>query len=123
MRKLLTTAAVLIALIAPATAGDEIKCPKAFDYWMQQVAKYPLSWDAYFECDFTSGTCERGFAASGGRVFQLLAPDRTTVIGAFMCDGYRCYDYYKGVQRNYRSGNNFPIPAGVCDPVDRRSQR
>ena len=48
----------------------------------------------------------------GGRVFQLLASDRKTVIGHYMCLGGTCFDFDAGVI----DGQNVAMPLMFCDP-------
>jgi len=48
-------------------------------------------------CDFTSLTCERGYAVSGMRLYELLDSDRKTVVGHYFCAANTCFDFDQGV--------------------------
>jgi hypothetical protein len=71
---------------------------------------------SYFRCDYTTKTCERGFILNSNiRVFELLAEDRTTIIGHGMCSGSDgiCTDYDNGVW-TLPNGRTMPLSDYMC---------
>jgi hypothetical protein len=76
--------------------ADDMKCPNAWARMSTMYARFPQS--AYLHCDYTTRTCERGHRVGNTRVFELLAEDRTTVIGHFYCgDSGGCLDFDRGL--------------------------
>jgi len=96
--------------VAGAEEGD-VKCPYAYDYHLNRVGHIAKP---YFKCDFTSGTCERGFLGPSWRLFELLAPDRETIIAHYMCQGSRCQNFDTGMMETARG--EFPLNPLFCDP-------
>jgi len=121
MTRLITLLLLLVAL--PAVAQDDenkaMKCPDSWKKWFDMGKKAQQS---YFHCDYTSQTCERGFFISTGtRVFELLASDRKTVIGRYLCNARRreiCFDFDAGISQMQTP--NGPMTMGdderSCEP-------
>jgi hypothetical protein len=124
LMKLMLTAALLL----PLTAADSkelsgMRCPDSWAYLWQRAQSSRID-DSYLRCDFTTGTCERGFGGSS-RVFELLAPDRKTVIGHYSCDrptrghfagNEYCIDYDAGTSRGGSIVGTVLCPEGIYHP-------
>lgn len=100
----------------PAKSVSEMKCPKGWAYFNNMYRQTGA--EPYMHCDFTTLTCERGFITHlrdiTSRVFELLAKDRQTVIGHYMCPGSGgCMDFDSGLFGEGRSTFAHPI---FCDP-------
>ena len=100
----------------PAKSVSEMKCPKGWAYFNNMYRQTGA--EPYMHCDFTTQTCERGFITHlrgiTSRVFELLAKDRQTVIGHYMCPGSGgCMDFDSGLYGEGRSTFAHPI---FCDP-------
>jgi hypothetical protein len=104
MKWLFLTAAALVA-VASSPAKAEAKYPQVYKF-MTNIAGQARG-NAYFRCDYTSRTCERGQAwGMGNRVFEIVSDeDRKTVLGHGAChvnpDSWVCWNldtgYYVGV--------------------------
>jgi hypothetical protein len=62
----------------------------------RQKYRYPLCAAQYFQCDYTSKTCEQGFRFTGESLFVLLAEDRKTPIDHLFCSEYGCLSFDSG---------------------------
>ena len=83
----LIVAAMIFSAAAPAYAN--MKCPRG---WARFSEDHRVG-QPYFECDYTTRTCERGFILRNERTFELLAEDRQTVIGHYFCSSWRSSGY------------------------------
>jgi len=114
----------LVAIVAAAAvlippmlaAADEIKCRGG---WARLYNTFQPAGRPYFQCDFTTLKCERGYGLSDNRIFELLDNDRTTVIGHFMCGGGICYDFDRGLVL-LGGGRTNSMAAEMCDPPQNR---
>lgn len=79
-------------------SADDMKCPNGWNRLWTRFQQVPRS--DYFHCDYTTKTCERGYMTGHERVFELLAEDRTTVIGHGFCDSSMCVDFDRGIMGN-----------------------
>ena len=90
MKKLLLAAACLAALCLPSQAEPQLKYPQIFRFMMDFGSQH--GWESYFECDYTSHTCEQGyrhvesFDRSVDWVFNSVDDsDRKTVVAHMTC--------------------------------------
>jgi len=73
-------------------------------------AQHPTICEAYFQCDYTSQTCQRGYRILGGQglfLYELLAEDRKTAIAHQFCRSGSargvCLNFDTGEARSYGS--------------------
>jgi hypothetical protein len=95
-----------MALALPGTAHAEMLYPQRFQHDLAYMQRY---FAPYFQCDYNTHTCERGFrsrpSVTMDRVFELLSgDDQRTVLGHFSCGGDlieygKCFNYDTGETR------------------------
>jgi hypothetical protein len=132
MKRLLfaiTMLASVVGHIVNVKAEPVNAYPQMYKF-MTDMASNPLtSARSYFNCDYTTKTCERGMAWRGYRVFEAISDaDRTTILGHGACHSNPsgssvCWNFDKGVYAGVinggsREGNmtaedtyNWPLPA------------
>jgi hypothetical protein len=89
MKKLLLAAACLAALCLPSQAEPQPKYPQIFGFMMDFGSQH--GWEPYFECNYTSHTCEQGYRHANSDhsvdwVFNSIDDgDRKTVVAHMTC--------------------------------------
>jgi hypothetical protein len=95
-------AAVLLAVTTHAAMGDEISdmmqgpklmYPNRFEY---QLIMDSDRWDSYFNCDYTTRTCLKGWGWRDRFTGVVLADDRKTILRHISCNSGDCVNYDTG---------------------------
>jgi hypothetical protein len=116
------TAMALAALFATMALAqtDSMKCKGGWERAWSRYSDPKLTnrqVRPYFHCDFTTRTCERGYTLYGYspdlRIVEVLAPDRTTVIGHLLYRGGIMHDFDTGIEE-MENGLRQPIDALLC---------
>jgi opacity protein-like surface antigen len=123
MKRLLTAGALALAIASPAQA--EMLYPQRFRHDFETIAGKGYA-APYFKCDYSTHTCESGYAAGDftRRVFVLLDGDnQRTVLGHFVCawqvNYAKCFNYDTGewreMFRGYWQTKEWARDAGDCN--------
>jgi hypothetical protein len=98
----------------PTEAGRGMKCPDGWAFFWSRYQTLPI-FREYLVCIAADGTCEHGYRSlvDGTRIFEILAPDRKTVIGHQLCTLTRteiCRDFDNNVTTFPRRISTDPLP-------------
>jgi len=107
-----------LAAVAVAEEQPEMKCPKGWANSWEHFSQHKEN--AFFNCDFTSGKCLRGFAVLRMKLYEVLAPDRETVIGRYFCPTqFTCLDFNAGTLVGFQPPGKWapmgPLEAKFCE--------
>jgi hypothetical protein len=120
MKKAIAT--ILLVMTIESAQAAEMKYPQMYKQMLDaghNVGK------PYFQCDYTSKSCERGLIWNGHlRVFEMIDDaDRTTVIGHGGCSwnvsgSWVCWNFDNGTYRGVINGSQKSGDMTVEDRYD-----